>query len=81
MKPAYEPLPSIPEAKPDAPSDFYGVGIERYLDLNFGAGLWVRDPFEDRYVVFYGQDEDGSTQYLIIDRELRRYPVTVGRRH
>jgi hypothetical protein len=57
------------------PATYYGQEIEDYLDLNFGAGTWVRDPYEDKYVVWTGS-ADGLS-YVVIDRELRRFPVTI----
>lgn len=58
------------------PADFYGMEIEHYLDLNFGSGCWVRDPFEDKYIIWTGA-EDGGPSYIVMDREYRRYPVTI----
>ena len=59
------------------PPTYYGQEIEDYLDLNFGVGTWVRDPFEDKYVVWTGSALAGGLNYVVIDRELRRFPVTI----
>lgn len=60
------------KANQPKPSSFYGAEIEDYLDLNFGIDTWVRDPYEDKYVVWTGEGN-----YLVIDREFRRYPVSI----
>jgi hypothetical protein len=58
--------------------DFYSTDVEEYLDLNFGVGTWVRDPFEDRYVVWNAAEETGpERKFIVIDRALRRFPVTI----
>jgi hypothetical protein len=79
MKPEAAPLPGsvedilkINESKPD---DFYGMSAAEYLNLNFGAGSWVRDHVEDKYIVYV--EENGARHYVVIDRQWRRYPVTI----
>jgi hypothetical protein len=59
------------------PSEFYGMEVEEYLNLNFGRGTWVRDHAEDVYIVFV--EEKGDLKYIVIDRDFRRYPVTIER--
>jgi hypothetical protein len=62
-------------SRPDT-SDFYSLEITEYLDLNFGRGTWVLDPYEDRYVVALGGGASGRS-YIAIGRDLRRFPVTI----
>lgn len=55
----------------------HSMPIEQYLDKNFGAGSWVHDSYDDRFIV-WDEDYDGpGTSYIVIDRELRHQSATV----
>jgi hypothetical protein len=46
------------------------------IDDKPDAATEVRDPVEDRYVVALG-DDGSARSFFVIDRQLRRFPVTI----
>lgn len=57
--------------------DEYSMPIEEYLNKNFGAGSWVHDSVDDKFVV-WDEDYDGpGLGYIVVDRELNHQSATV----
>lgn len=57
--------------------EYYSIPPEEFLDRNFGPGTWVRDPFDDVFIVFDAFHRGPGRSYTVIDRSLRRQNTTV----
>lgn len=55
----------------------YSITPEEFLDRNFGPGTWVRDPFDDVFIVFDAFHSGPGRSYTIIDRSLRRQSTVI----
>ena len=58
-------------------SDYFSIEPEEFLDRNFGPGTWVRDPFDDVYLVFDFFHKGPGKAYTVIDRDLRRQSTVI----
>jgi hypothetical protein len=75
MKPTCCPVPGACD-EVMAPDD-YSMPPEEFLDRNFGRGTWVRDPYDDCYVVWDGLHRGPGRAYFVIDRSLRRTATVI----
>lgn len=55
----------------------YSITAEEFLDRNFGPGTWVRDPFDDVFIVFDAFHPGPGRSYTVIDRSLRRQSTVI----
>lgn len=69
--------PTMTEAEDLPGPDDYALPIEQYLDRNFGAGSWVRDPYDDKFVVWNAEHSGSGLGYIVIDRDFRRHFATI----
>jgi hypothetical protein len=57
--------------------DDYSLLVEEYMNLNFGRGGLVRDPYTEDFLIPNGRRSVRSRAYLVLDRKLWRQEVVV----
>ena len=55
----------------------HSLSPEEFLDRNFGPGSWVRDPFDDLFIVIDFEHRGPGRGYILIDRQLRRRTTSI----
>jgi hypothetical protein len=75
MKPINCPMPGAC-GEVTMPDD-YSIPPEEFLDRNFGRGSWVRDPYDDCFIVWDVCHRGPGRSYFVIDRDLKRQVTTI----
>lgn len=57
--------------------DDYAMPIEMFLDKSFGSGMWVHDPYDDKFIVFDALHSGPGRSYIVVDRDLRRHSAVL----
>lgn len=69
--------PMMTESEDVIGPDDYSLPIEDYLNRNFGEGAWVRDPYDDKFIVLDYRHSGSGLGYIVIDRDFRRHTATI----
>jgi hypothetical protein len=79
MKPTPCPNCGCQHPAPEETDDDYfsALSPEEYLNLNFGPGSWVRDPYDDKFIVRDYRYSGPGVAYIVVDRALRRAPTVI----
>ena len=69
--------PVLGEVEHTIGPDDYAMPVEMFLNKTFGPGIWVHDPYDDKFIVFDYMHTGPGRGFIVVDRSLRRHAAII----